>query len=200
MSKEKNIFLYKLYCFCLLGKTLANKFRFLFWYVKKILFFQNFIPIQSSPQRRLVFFEGVFSVQNPKVPVDIGTLWLVLRLLEALLRVLQHVLRAIKQWSDTSKQWNQWRFLVHKMTRSGVLIWRKRRKKMSRYGILYYRFFGHSSEIKGLRLTKCSSEMLQNLLYFMYKKIHVAFFISCNFMIFIMNVLVYVHRPGARAL
>ena len=29
----------------------------------------------------------------------------------------------------------------------------------------------HSSEIRGLRLTKSSSEMLQNLLYFMYKKI-----------------------------
>ena len=36
---------------------------------------------------------------------------------------------------------------------------------------------GHSSEIRGLRSTKCSSETLQNLLYFMYKKIHVVFFV-----------------------
>ena len=35
----------------------------------------------------------------------------------------------------------------------------------------------HSSEIRGLSSTKCSSEMLQNLLYFMYKKTHVVFFI-----------------------
>ena len=39
----------------------------------------------------------------------------------------------------------------------------------------------HSSEIRGLRSTKCSSETLQNLLYFLYKKTHVVFFISCNF-------------------
>ena len=41
----------------------------------------------------------------------------------------------------------------------------------------------HSSEIGCLRSTKCSSETLQNLLYFMYKKTHVvfSFFISCNF-------------------
>lgn len=31
--------------------------------------------MQSSPQRKLVFLEGVFSVQNPKLPVDIGWLW-----------------------------------------------------------------------------------------------------------------------------
>ena len=35
----------------------------------------------------------------------------------------------------------------------------------------------HSSEIRGLRWMKCSSETLQNLLYFMYKKTHVVFFI-----------------------
>ena len=35
----------------------------------------------------------------------------------------------------------------------------------------------HSSEIRGLRSTKCSSETLQNLLYFMYKKTHVVFFV-----------------------
>ena len=36
-------------------------------------------------------------------------------------------------------------------------------------------FTKHSSEIRGLHLTKCSSETLQNLLYFMYKKTHVVF-------------------------
>ena len=36
----------------------------------------------------------------------------------------------------------------------------------------------HSSEIRGLRSTKCFSETLQNLLYFMYyKKTHVVFFV-----------------------
>ena len=35
----------------------------------------------------------------------------------------------------------------------------------------------HSSEIRGLRSTKCFSEILQNLLYFMYKKTHVVFFV-----------------------
>ena len=35
----------------------------------------------------------------------------------------------------------------------------------------------HSSEIGGLRSTKCSSETIQNLLYFMYKKIHVLVFV-----------------------
>ena len=35
----------------------------------------------------------------------------------------------------------------------------------------------HSSEIRGLRSTKCSSETLQNLLYFMYKKTHVVLFV-----------------------
>ena len=38
---------------------------------------------------------------------------------------------------------------------------------------------GHSSEIRGLRSTKCSSKTLQNLLYFtyVYKKTHVIFFV-----------------------
>ena len=35
----------------------------------------------------------------------------------------------------------------------------------------------HSSEKSGLCSTKCSSETLQNLLYFMYKKTHVVFFV-----------------------
>ena len=35
----------------------------------------------------------------------------------------------------------------------------------------------HSSEIRGLCSMKCSSETLQNLLYFMYKKTHVVFFV-----------------------
>ena len=35
----------------------------------------------------------------------------------------------------------------------------------------------HSSEIRGLRSTKCSSKTLQNLLYFMYKKTQVVFFL-----------------------
>ena len=44
----------------------------------------------------------------------------------------------------------------------------------------------HTSEIRDLRSTKCSSKTLQNLLYFMYKKTHVvfSFFISCNFIFF----------------
>ena len=35
----------------------------------------------------------------------------------------------------------------------------------------------HSSEIRGLCSMNCSSETLQNLLYFMYKKTHVVFFV-----------------------
>ena len=35
----------------------------------------------------------------------------------------------------------------------------------------------HSSEKRGLRSAKCSSKTLQNLLYFMYKKTHVLFFV-----------------------
>ena len=42
--------------------------------------------------------------------------------------------------------------------------------------IFYINVIFHSSEIRGLHSTKCSSETLQNLLYFMYKKTHVVFF------------------------
>ena len=38
----------------------------------------------------------------------------------------------------------------------------------------------HSSEKRGLRTTKCSSKMLRNMLYFMYKKTHV-FFVCFSF-------------------
>ena len=41
----------------------------------------------------------------------------------------------------------------------------------------FIRHSRHSSEIKGLRSTKCSSKTLQNLLYFMYKKTRVVFFV-----------------------
>ena len=41
----------------------------------------------------------------------------------------------------------------------------------------YFLILPHSSEIRGLCSTKCSSETLQNLLYFMYKKTHVVFFV-----------------------
>ena len=53
----------------------------------------------------------------------------------------------------------------------------------------------HSSEIRGLRSTKCSSETLQNLLYFMYKKTHVVFFrfsFRATLYFYLMNALVYV--------
>ena len=48
----------------------------------------------------------------------------------------------------------------------------------------------HSSEIRGLCSTKSSSETLQNLLYFMYKKTHVVF--SFFIFFYLMNALVYV--------
>ena len=38
----------------------------------------------------------------------------------------------------------------------------------------------HSSEIRGLRSTKCSSNTLKNLLYFIYKKTNVVCFV-CHF-------------------
>ena len=41
------------------------------------------------------------------------------------------------------------------------------------YGYARY----HYSEIRGLHSTKCSSETLQNWLYFMFKKTHVVFFV-----------------------
>ena len=40
----------------------------------------------------------------------------------------------------------------------------------------------HSLEIRGLRSTKCSSETLQNLLYFMYKNTHVIQFVQLYFL------------------
>ena len=40
----------------------------------------------------------------------------------------------------------------------------------------FWSLTSHSSEIRGLRSAKCSSETLQYLLYFMYKKTHVFFF------------------------
>ena len=42
----------------------------------------------------------------------------------------------------------------------------------------------YSSEIRDLSSTKCSSKTLQNLLYFLYKKTHIIFFIFCNFTFF----------------
>ena len=53
----------------------------------------------------------------------------------------------------------------------------------------------HSSEIRGLSTRKCSSETLQKLLYFMYKKSRIVFvcFSFCATLLFpLMNVLVYV--------
>ena len=40
-----------------------------------------------------------------------------------------------------------------------------------------YHVITHSSEIRCLRSTKCSSKTPQNLLYFMYRKTHVVFFV-----------------------
>ena len=54
----------------------------------------------------------------------------------------------------------------------------------------------HSSEIRGLRWMKCSSETLQNLLYFMYNKTHVSSFFRFSFLatlyFYLINSLVYV--------
>ena len=49
----------------------------------------------------------------------------------------------------------------------------------------------HSSEIGGLCLMKCPSEILQNLPYFYHKKAHVVFFyfsISCSFIFSLANI------------
>ena len=57
----------------------------------------------------------------------------------------------------------------------------------------------HSSEIRGLRSTKCSSELLQNLLYFMYKKTHVVFFVFYFVQLYFFPYEcpgLYRHRPG----
>ena len=46
----------------------------------------------------------------------------------------------------------------------------------------------HSSEIRGLRSKKCSSETLQNLLYVMYKKTHVVVFIFHFVQLYVKNI------------
>ena len=50
------------------------------WGVKKPPFLQcenkpPLDPKHASPHLRLVFFEGVFSVEYPKLPTDIGLYW-----------------------------------------------------------------------------------------------------------------------------
>ena len=77
----------------------------------------------------------------------------------------------------------------HKVIVSGIFFWSvlfsiKKLPKMSIFhaslNYIFCRIFAHcthSSEIRGLRSTKCSIEKLQNLLYFMYKKTHVVFFV-----------------------
>ena len=52
---------------------------------------------------------------------------------------------------------------------------KEKKKKVSIFKFSHSIF--HSSEIRGLCSTKCSSEMLQNLLYFMYTKTYLVFFI-----------------------
>ena len=59
----------------------------------------------------------------------------------------------------------------HGISEGAVRSWRKNEDKLSK----------HSSEIRGLCSTKCSSEMLQNLLYFMHKKTHEVFFFAFHF-------------------
>ena len=49
--------------------------------------------------------------------------------------------------------------------------------KMVSKALYNFQVITHSSEIRGLCLMKCPSEMRQNLLYFMYKKTHVIFFV-----------------------
>ena len=50
-------------------------------------------------------------------------------------------------------------------------------RALSKNKFLFLDMLAHSLEITGLRSMKCSSETLQNLLYFMYKKTHVVFFV-----------------------
>ena len=67
-------------------------------------------------------------------------------------------------------------------------------------GLIFHQLsMAHSSEINGLRSTKCCSETLQNLLYFMHKKTKVvfSFLISCNFIVSLMNAFVYVNTDQA---
>ena len=60
----------------------------------------------------------------------------------------------------------------------------------------YYHKNTQSSEIRGLCSMKCSREMLQNLIYLMYEKVHVGSFFRFSFHttfnFYIMNALVYV--------
>ena len=56
----------------------------------------------------------------------------------------------------------------------------------------FYQLPMHSSEIRGLRSTKRSSKMLQNLLYFMYKKTHIGFSFHATLHFYLMNAPVYV--------
>ena len=52
----------------------------------------------------------------------------------------------------------------------------------------------HSSEIRSLRSTLCSSKTLRNLLCFMYKKTHVVFSFRATLFSPLMNALVYVDQ------
>ena len=67
-----------------------------------------------------------------------------------------------------NKYW-VWKYDLHNPARpiSALKLW-KNGKNVFSY---------HSSEIRGLRSTKCSSKTLQNLLYFMYKKTREVFFV-----------------------
>ena len=94
----------------------------------------------------------------------------------------------IKNWSPYTYYHNQRKYQWFFMTFEEVKIKQQMEYLMFLWILLWD--ISHSSEIRGLRSTKCSSETLQNLLYFMYKKTHVvvffSFFISCNF-IFLPN-------------
>ena len=64
-------------------------------------------------------------------------------------------------------------------------------------GLIFHQLsMAHSSEINGLRSTKCCSETLQNFLYFMHKKTWAvfSFLISCNFIFSLMNEKVKLHK------
>ena len=74
----------------------------------------------------------------------------------------------------------------HGISEGAVRSWRKNEDKLSK----------HSSEIRGLCSTKCSSEMLQNLLYFMYKKLEnpcrfFRFSLRATLYFYLMNALVF---------
>ena len=75
-------------------------------------------------------------------------------------------------------------------------------RHLSKFDRIFFKYSlnnitSHSSEIRGLRSTKCSSETLQNLLYFMHKKTHVVFFrfsFRATLYFYLINALVYVDR------